>query len=30
VAEVAGRSAGGQCSASVLVTTGPDQGPTIT
>ena len=29
-ASVAGRAAGNQCSASVLVATGPDQGPTIT
>ena len=30
VASVAGRTLGDTCSASVLVTTGPDQGPTIT
>jgi hypothetical protein len=29
-ASVAGRTDGGQCSASVLVASGPDQGPTIT
>jgi len=30
VANVAGRTVGNGCAASVLVTTGPDQGPTIT